>query len=267
MFSPSQLPLIIAHRGASAHAPENTLAAFQKAIETGADGLEFDVRLTRDNVPVVFHDSNLKRLAGQNLLVSEINSAELADIDVGSWFNRKNPRRRAEAFTRETVPTLERFFDFLGDYSGHLYLELKCDGGAETGLLVETVSEIVNRSKLLSQIIVKSFDLKSLSLAGDKMPSVRRAALFEPKLSTFFAAPRRLVDMARDARADELSLHYSMAKAKLVAEAARFGLTTIIWTSDRPAWVERAARIGVKAIITNDPASLLSRKKEIAAQN
>lgn len=258
-------PSIIAHRGASAFAPENTLAAFRKAFEAGADGLEFDVRLAKDGVPVVVHDAHLKRVAGKNLLVSELASAELRNTDVGSWFNRKNPRRADERFSRETVPTLELFFDFLGDYAGLLYLELKCEG-AETLPLVEAVAKIVNRSKLLSRIVVKSFDLEAVSLARSRMPEVRAAALFEPKFSTIFARPIRLIELAQAAGADELSLHYSMAKPRIVREAARRNLPTIVWTNDRPAWVERAARIGVAAIITNDPAKMLAARAALSAK-
>jgi glycerophosphoryl diester phosphodiesterase len=118
-------PLIIAHRGASALAPENTFAAFQKAIDAGADGIELDVRLSKDGVPVVFHDSTLKRLAKIERSVAEFTAAELNKIDVGSWFNRTFPRKAADQFSAETVPTLANLFDFLRDYRGLIYVELK----------------------------------------------------------------------------------------------------------------------------------------------
>src|SRR4051794_314397 len=86
-------PLIIAHRGASAWAPENTLAAFEMAMESGADGIELDVRLSRDGVPVVIHDATLRRVGGRNKRVACISAAELTQVDVGSWFNAKYPER------------------------------------------------------------------------------------------------------------------------------------------------------------------------------
>jgi len=82
-------PLIIAHRGASARAPENTLAAFQMAIDAGAEGVEFDVRLAKDDVPVVIHDHDLKRVGSLNERVASLTSNELGRIDVGSWFNHR----------------------------------------------------------------------------------------------------------------------------------------------------------------------------------
>jgi len=81
-------PLIIGHRGASAVAPENTMAAFREAIAAGCDGIEFDVRLTRDGVPVIIHDSTLRRTAGLAARVADLTWAELEQVDVGSWFAR-----------------------------------------------------------------------------------------------------------------------------------------------------------------------------------
>src|SRR5262245_8945252 len=81
-------PLIIGHRGASAAAPENTLTAFAQAVALGADGIELDVRLARDGVPVVIHDASLHHTAGRKTRVAHLTSPELTEIDVGSWFNR-----------------------------------------------------------------------------------------------------------------------------------------------------------------------------------
>ena len=84
-------PLIIGHRGASAHAPENTLAAFRMAIDAGADGIEFDVQLAKDGVPVVIHDFDLKRTGAYDVRVADLTSAELSGVDAGSWFNAVHP--------------------------------------------------------------------------------------------------------------------------------------------------------------------------------
>ena len=123
MKSNARKPLIIAHRGASALAPENTLAAFQKAIDDGADGIELDVRIVKDGVPVVFHDSTLARMVGRENTVSSFTAEELQTFDVGSWFNRKNPNRANEKFAAETIPTFAQLLDFLKDYKGLLYVE------------------------------------------------------------------------------------------------------------------------------------------------
>ncbi len=86
-------PLIIAHRGASAIAPENTLAAFRRAIDDGAEGIEFDVRLTKDGVPVVLHDAQLNRVGRCEGRVIDFTSKQLQKLDVGSWFNEKKTEK------------------------------------------------------------------------------------------------------------------------------------------------------------------------------
>src|SRR5918993_337434 len=103
----SRLPLIIGHRGSSALAPENTLAAFRRAIADGADGIEFDVRLARDGVAVVIHDATLERTGLLKRKVSQLTAADLQATDVGSWFHKSGLRRRMTGhseFAGETVP-------------------------------------------------------------------------------------------------------------------------------------------------------------------
>jgi glycerophosphoryl diester phosphodiesterase len=84
-------------------APENTLAAFERALADGADGVEFDVRLARDNVPVVIHDATLQRTAGLDARVASLTSSELSAINAGSWFNQRFPARAVETYAREIV--------------------------------------------------------------------------------------------------------------------------------------------------------------------
>ncbi len=87
-------PLIIAHRGSSAHAPENTLAAIKRALDDGAEGVEFDVRITREEIPVVFHDPDLKRIEGSEDRIEELTLNELAKVDPGRWFDQNNPEKK-----------------------------------------------------------------------------------------------------------------------------------------------------------------------------
>jgi glycerophosphoryl diester phosphodiesterase len=261
MHKNAHLPLIIAHRGASAFAPENTLAAFQKAIEEGADGLEFDVRLAKDGVPVVFHDAALRRIASRNLSVINCTAQDLQNLDIGSWFNLKYPKIANPKFSRETVPTLEKFFDFLGDYQGLLYLELKCKE-AELSTLVKNVTEIVRKSKLFPNITIKSFKLEAVAETNKILPEVRTAALFAPEIMTILRKQIRLIEKAQECQADELSLHFSLATQKIVKSAKKQGMPTIIWTADHPVWIKRASEIGLKAIITNNPARLLAKRYE-----
>ena len=105
-------PLIIGHRGASALAPENTLAAFARALDDGADGIELDVRLAKDGVPVVIHDATLRRTGLTSGEVAQMTSEQLANVNVGSWFNRAHPTLAREEYEQQRVPTLADVFQF-----------------------------------------------------------------------------------------------------------------------------------------------------------
>src|SRR4030095_15157968 len=105
----SAKPLIIGHRGASAIAPENTIAAFDLALKSGAEGIEFDVRLSRDEVPVIIHDDTLRRTGLRPERVSDLTVAELKQVNVGAWFSQRH-EQRADEFVNQTIPTLEELF-------------------------------------------------------------------------------------------------------------------------------------------------------------
>ena len=258
-------PLIIAHRGASALAPENTLAAFQKAIADGAEGLEFDVRLSKDGVVVVFHDATLERLTARKDLVSNLTAEELQKIDVGSWFNQHKPNRSNDDFSKERIPTLRQLLDFLKDFKGLIYIELKCRE-SEAEKLSKAVCAVISDSPLLPNMIVKSFQLEVIPHIRRLCPTVRTAALFAPKIMTILRKEKRLVKIAHELGADMISVHFSLATRKLMKKAAKKDLPVTIWTADNPRWVKRAFNLGLFAVITNDPARLLAKKTEILAK-
>jgi glycerophosphoryl diester phosphodiesterase len=255
-------PLIVAHRGASALAPENTLAAFRRAIEDGAEGIEFDVRMTKDNVPVVFHDAALGRVSSEHGLVKQFTAAELQKIDIGSWFNLHKPERADESFSAETVSTLAQTLDFLRDFKGLIYVEIKCRE-TEIEQISEAACEIITNSPLLPQIIVKSFQLEVIPTVRRLCPQVQTAALFAPKIMTILRKEKRLVSIADELGADQISIHYSLATRKLMKYAETRNLPVTIWTADNPIWVRRAVELGIGAIITNNPARLLAKKARI----
>lgn len=256
------MPLIIAHRGASKHAPENTFAAFKRAIDTGADGIELDVRLAKDGVAVVFHDSSLKRIAGRKGKISHLTSTELGGIDAGSWFNRTAPKLADPAYTNESVPTLTKTLEFLKGFKGLIYVELKCKEG-ESERFAKAVCDVIRSSELLPKIVVKSFRLSAISHVKNFCPSVRTAALFAPKIMNILRKDKQLLNLAEEAGADEISLHFTLATRKLMKKASKRNFRVIIWTADHPRWIRRALKLGFAAIITNDPARLLERRREV----
>lgn len=258
-------PLIIAHRGSSALAPENTFAAFDQAIRDGADGIEFDIRLARDGVPVVIHDATLLRTAGFSGRVSRYTSQELSRIDVGSWFNEKHPSKAKRQFASETVPSLPALLDHMRAHKGLIYVEMKCSKDTYEPL-VEAVASVVENSGMMDRIIIKSFKLEALEKMRKRLPEAHIAVLFSPKFTNFIKPRNRLITKALELQANEISLHFSLATPNAVREAETYGFPVTIWTADHPAWVKRAENLGIHAIVTNNPARLLARKRELQAR-
>lgn len=235
------------------------MAAFHLAIDSGAEGLEFDVRLSRDRVPVVIHDESLLRTGGVRSLVSELTAKELARVDVGSSFR---PGPGNENFAGERVVTLERLLAELGGYGGALFAELKCSPG-DLEALTDAVAAALADSPLLPNVIVKSFRLAVVPRMRTLLPGLRTAALFAPKIMTMLKNKKHIVSVAQEFGAHELSVHYSLATGKLMEAAHNSGLPVSVWTVDNPRWVKRGASLGLRSIITNDPAMMLAARDKL----
>ena len=156
-------PLIIAHRGASAVAPENTMAAFREAIAAGADGIEFDVRLTRDAVPVVIHDSTLRRTTGLSHRIADLTMTELETLNVG-------------------VPSLEQLFTLFESNDLILNVEMKCDSPSEHAALAEACCRLADEHSLKQRLIISCFDLAALEVVKNIDSEIKTAVLFQPAL-------------------------------------------------------------------------------------
>jgi glycerophosphoryl diester phosphodiesterase len=246
-----ELPLIIGHRGASAMAPENTLAAFELAIQNGADGIEFDVRLSRDGVPVVIHDATLSRTGLIDVVVAELSADALGKTDVGSWFS--------QGFSNETVPSLRQVFELFAEADTLLYVEMKAGDGKG---LAPQVAEAIKKHSMSQKVVVSSFDLSLVQTVKAIDPAIRTAALFEPRISkpATLVISSKLIKLAKACGADEICLHHKLAGRRLTEQASRSQLEVVVWTVDDPKWLERARSRGVKALITNDPAGMLRHR-------
>jgi glycerophosphoryl diester phosphodiesterase len=248
------LPLVIAHRGASHAAPENTLAAFRLARLEGADGVEFDVRLARDGVPVCIHDATLRRTGRADGAVAALTSAELCEREVGSWFNLKFPSAARPVYARECVPTLGHVLDSLRDWARAVYLEMKFERGEDFAPLAARVVEAIRSRGLEDRVVVESFTLEAVGEVGRIAPEVRRAALFKRTAGRPPPSARRIVAEAARVGATELALHRSLVRPALLDAARRAGLRSLVWTADTPEWAARARALGLCAVITNRPA-------------
>ena len=148
MYANLPRPTIFAHRGSSAHAPENTLAAFELAIRQGADGIELDAKLTADHQVVVIHDSTVNRTTGANGIVRRMNLAEIKKLDAGSHFDY--------GFRGETIPTLDEVFETVGH---RIFINVELTNYASPfDDLPDQVARVVKRHKQENRILFSSFN-------------------------------------------------------------------------------------------------------------
>jgi glycerophosphoryl diester phosphodiesterase len=252
-----RLPLIIGHRGACAHAPENTHASFELAFIWKADGIEFDVRLARDGVPVVIHDASLLRTVPLDRRVDEFDSTTLSKFYAGEWFNVKNPDRAIEGFEWETIPTLAEVFEKYGEH--HLYVEMKCEEPARRAELARAVVNLIREHKLGERLVVKSFEHDALVEVKRFAPEIRTAALFGRSWPRPFIPAAKIIAAAEACGANEISLHRSLLRKATVDAAHRRGFEVVVWTVNSPFWLRRAAAMNLRAVITDDPNQLRYR--------
>ncbi len=169
---------VMAHRGASAYAPENTLQAFTKAMEMGADGLELDVHLSKDGHLVVIHDEKINRTSNGRGAIKDYTLAELKEFDVGSWFNKD--------FTGATIPTLAEVLDLIDGWEGVLNIEIKRGYMRYPGL-EEKLLELLKSRDMTADVIFSSFNHYCLTRLKELDPSSHvglcyKAVIVEPWL-------------------------------------------------------------------------------------
>jgi glycerophosphoryl diester phosphodiesterase len=245
-------PLIIGHRGAAAVAPENTLVSFERAMTDGAHGIEFDVRLSSDRVPVVIHDPDLRRTGLSEGAVAALSSTRLREVSVGNWFNRRFPALARDEYAHATIPTLAQVFELFRPVDAILYVEMKCVA-AEARAIATEVVKLIREYDIAHRVVVESFTLGAIAEIKRMDPLIRTAALFEPKVVPPSPSMRRIFAQAVECRADELALHRLLATRRITTEAKRRGMPVVVWTVDKPSWLQRARDYGIHAVITNNP--------------
>ncbi len=232
-------PLILGHRGASARAPENTLAALRRALADGADGAEVDLRLTRDGVPVMLHDADLARTAGDPRRIADLSSRDLGEVDAGRWF--------APEFAGQRVPALAEVLAAL-PATFFLECELKVEEGEDPERLVAAVAAALAASRRPGGFVLTSFDEAAVRVARRLAPGCRTGLIL--------AAPAPVLP---DLPVDLYAVEAPAVTGTTVRQARAAGREVHAWTVDSPAEAARLAALGVAALITNDPAAILRR--------
>ncbi|QDX93893.1 glycerophosphodiester phosphodiesterase [Brevibacillus laterosporus] len=245
-----QSNVCIAHRGWSGVAPENTLAAIRLAIEhPEIDGVEFDVQLTKDQIPVVIHDYSLERTTNGTGWVKDHTFAELRSLDAGSWFDSQ--------FVGETIPSLEEVL-IANRQKKWLNIELKQMVASKEQVLEEKVIRLIEQYDMEEHVVITSFQHQSVY-------NVKRLA---PRLQVgplIYGMPLLLQEQAQHIGADVLSLAYPYLTHEVAQHAQEWGYSIIAWTVDEPEHMRVLAQLGSHVhICTNHPDRWLSWKGSTA---
>jgi glycerophosphoryl diester phosphodiesterase len=250
----------IAHRGASGrgHAPENTLAAFRKALEIGVDAVECDVHCTKDGHVVIMHDKNLKRTTDMNGVIAEMTLAEIKKADAGSWFDPK--------FAGETIPTLKELLHLTNSFSS-----LKKNYDENTEETVITVIEIkqeniaakviqdIEDAGAVGEVVLISFHASALREAQAINPRIPRALLIggiEPLSGS--SSILDTIHRAAEVGAGTLNLSGQIITPQLVKESRLRGIGVWAWTIDDEAEIKKLLAMGVTGITSNYPEKVRS---------
>ena len=244
----TSLPLVIGHRGAGGHAPENTLAAFRLGLSLGADGVECDVHMSRDGQLVVIHDATVDRTTNGKGRVGDMPFEALRELDAGGWF--------APRFEGERLPSLEEVFAVVTEAereSGRerwLFIELKHGGETYPGI-EEALLRAIAHSELATRIAVISFDHRAIA----------RIQALEPRLQTgvlYDARPVDSVSLAQAAGAGWIGPAVKWVDKGEVASARRSGLEVFVWTANQEDAMRRVLELGVTAVGSDYPDRLLA---------
>lgn len=243
-----RVPWIIAHRGAAGHAPENTLAAFERAVELGTGFIETDLHLTRDGQFVAIHDSTLDRTTNGKGTVHEFTLAEIRKVDAGLWYDR--------SYMGQRVPTLEEILDFGRKHDVVFYLEVKYE--AAWGMHHALVAAL-RESQSAGRTIIISFDPKTIAAIRSLDASLMIGALVEdPEIDA--------VKAALEAGARQLCLKSTLVTKDLVARAHDAGLQVVAWTVNQAEEMHTMVEVGVDGIMTDFPDRLRALLEDLQEQ-
>jgi glycerophosphoryl diester phosphodiesterase len=234
---PWPLPLWIAHRGAGRLAPENTLAAFRHGASFGYRAFECDVKLSRDGVPFLLHDTTLDRTTPQRGVAAERDWAELSRIDAGGWHSR--------AYAGEPLPSLDAVARYVQRNGFALNIEIKPTPGTEhaTGVAVGTACAAL-WAEAGTPLLFSSFRPEALQGARESAPQIPRALLVDTLWSGWF-------EMATALGCVAVVTNYNLMSAELIAQLHGAGLRALCYTVNDPPEARRLLALGIDGIITD----------------
>jgi len=249
--------LILAHRGSSSEAPENTLAAFDLALRQGADGVEFDVRFSADDVPMVIHDARLERTTSGRGRVHELGAQELRRLDAGAWFNKRYPARAQARFRGLKIPLLAEALGWVKERSCLAYLEIKRERDSN-GRVEQKVLEAIREARVPDRVVVISFQPEILERLREVDDGIA--------LGLDCTRPLPALRRAQRAGAGVVLPLGALVTRKFVERAHAGGLQVAPWGAETPRAWQRLLEIGVDVLIINRPAALRKLADTVASQ-
>ncbi len=229
---------IFAHRGASGHAPENTMEAFKLAYEMGADGIELDVQLTSDNELVVTHDEDIERTSNGKGLVMNKTYFELCGYDFGSWYS--------DEFVGVKIPKLGEVLDWIKTNSMELNIEIKTMPAWYNKKLTQRVFGEVKNSGIEDRIIISSFDHQAILDMRELSSSIKTAALYESNILHPW-------EYCEKYSINCIHPYYLCATKSLVESCHSNNIEVNVWTVNDIKEALKLKKMGVDCIITNYP--------------
>ena len=223
---------ITAHRGSSSGAPENTMAALEKAVEEMADRAEIDVQETADGVIVLCHDTSLKRVAGVNKKVSDLTLEQIKKLDVGSWFSSE--------YQGEQIPTLEAVMEYA---KGKIDLNIEIKNLGNSSGLPEKVIELVEKHEMQEQCVITSTNRFYLKRVKAVNPEIRTGYIISAAYGNFYS----------DEFIDLISIRSSFVTERMIESAHEAGKAVHAWTVNGKVEMERLKQLGVDDMITDRP--------------
>ncbi|MDF2821040.1 MAG: glpQ [Clostridiales bacterium] len=228
---------ILAHRGASKERPENTMSAFKRAAEVGADGIELDVHLLCDGSLVVHHDSKLGRCENVKGNIYDFSKENIKSFSVGDWFSRK--------YEKEFIPYFIEVLEFLKGNNLFLNVEIKSDGIFMNNIADEVVS-LLEKYNMINRCIISSFNHFILKEIKEKYPRYRVGILYSDSFCY------DVVDYCKAHKFDAIHPNFREVDKNLVKLCHANGILVNVWTVDSYGDFLRMKEYGVDTVITND---------------
>lgn len=236
---------IFAHRGASKYAPENTMAAFRLAELMQADGIETDVQLTKDQVPVIIHDETINRTTNKRGLVRNITYEELRQTDAGAWFSRD--------YAGEKIISLDVFLQWIKKTPMLLNLELKTNKFPYPGI-----------EKIVLQCLTDHGMKDRTTISSFNTDTIRRISALDNEIDTGFLTsrrPRQLFSLMEEIGAKALHPKYRLLNKKLIQECLQHQVPIRVYTVNQPVYILRALEANCDVIISDVPDRALELQK------